>query len=314
MNAKETSGSPDCRRPVLLLTGAGGLPGRYVAGQFEDFRIVTLGAEERCDIRCDLSSQTPMLPFSHIDLVVHCARTEDPGQASEVNSGWTRRLLEGLSSVDVGAFVMVGSAEIYGKESGEDIDESSPTWPSGEIGISWLEAERQVAAAFKDKSTIVSLLRPVTMFGSGMEGWAASMFGDVIAGRYIHVRGSDGRLSLVMALDVARAVRAVWQTGGVFNVSDGRSCTWLELAEAMSANAGKHHRMTALPAKWASLLSAPASIFPALRSSLGKDAIRRRSQTLTFSSEKLRNLTGLSFYPAIEVISRRHSGYPYEET
>ncbi len=68
MNDKENR-----KRPSMLLTGASGMLGRYVAGAFSDFCIVSLGRGEGNDIRCDLSRETPDFSGRSFDLVVHCA-------------------------------------------------------------------------------------------------------------------------------------------------------------------------------------------------------------------------------------------------
>ena len=96
-------------------------------------------------------------------------------------------------------------------------------------------------------------------------------------------------------------------------ITDGRPCTRRQLAEAMSANAGRHHRMSTLPLKWAGALSPLAIIVPALRPMFGRDALRRSMQTLTFSADKLAAATGLKMYDTLEVIARTATDYPYEE-
>ncbi len=308
MNDKENR-----KRPSMLLTGASGMLGRYVAGAFSDFCIVSLGRGEGNDIRCDLSRETPDFSGRSFDLVVHCAGTRDEAMARDVNAGGTRRLLDALAQNPPEAFVLISSTDVYGKETGEDVDESSPVWPSTQFGSSRLDAERMAENEFGNTGTVLTILRPVAMFGSGLSGWAQEMFSDVLSGRYLHIRGNDAKMSLVTAYDVARAVRAVYAKGGVYNVSDGHPHTWLELAEAMSANAGRQHRMMTLPEKWASFLSRPVSLFPGLRRMFDAGAMRRRSQTLTFSPERIKDDTGICFHDTVEVIARRDSGYPYEE-
>lgn len=308
MNDKETR-----KRPSMLLTGASGMLGRYVAAAFADHDITALGRGEGNDIRCDLSCEMPGLPDKSFDIVVHCAGTRDESTARKVNAEGTGRLLEALTPNPPGAFVLISSTDVYGKESGEDVDESSPTWPSTRFGSSKLDAERMAEKVFKETDTVLTILRTVPMFGSGLSGWAQNMFADVLSGRYLHIRGNDAKISLVTAYDVARSIRAVYAKGGVYNVSDGHPHTWLELAEAMSANAGRHHRMTALPGKWASVLSGPASIFPGLRRMFDRETMRRRSQTLTFSPEKLKAATGIRPHDTVEVIARRDPAYPYED-
>lgn len=162
----------------------------------------------------------------------------------------------------------------------------------------------------------LAILRPAPMFGRGVSGEMAEMFRRVLSGRYIHVRGEEGRLSLVMALDVARAAIAVAGRDGVWNVAYPESFSWLELAEAMSANAGARRRMTTLPAKWAALGRSLFGFIPAVRESIGKEVLDARAKNRTLSTDRLEaDFPDLvrSFYNPVEVIARRDPSYPYEE-
>lgn len=304
---------PAVRRKRLLLTGASGMLGHYIQEVFSDFDITTLGRSEGCDVKCDLTHEEPGLPEAAYDLVVHAAGTQDASGARELNAGGTRRLLKALEGKMPAAFVLVSSAEVYGKETGEDVDESSPTWPSGEPGSSKLEAERLAEAAFSGTGTTLTVLRPATMFGSGMKGWAQEMFTDVMNGKYLHIRGNEAMISIVTAFDVARAIREIYPRGGTYNVADGSPVSRLSLAEAMSANAGRHHRMSVLPEKWARTLSGPLSLFPGLRRMFGRESIDRSMNSLTFSAARLAEATGLTFHHTVDVIARKSEGYPYEE-
>ena len=147
------------------------------------------------------------------------------------------------------------------------------------------------------------------MFGSGIHGRMAILYNAVVAGRYIHVRGQEGRISLVTACDVARAVRMLWRSGGVYNVTDGRPATWLELAEAMSANHGAMKRMITLPRKWAEL-AVKTGIVKGL---LSREVIDERGRTLTYSADKLCQAIDWQPFSTIEVIKRTATGYPYQD-
>ena len=303
----------DRKQKTLLLTGASGMLGHYMSEVFHDYRITTLGQGDEADIPCDLSVATPRLPDDRFDIVVHCAGSRDEQRARQDNTESTRNLLRSLHDNSPGAFILVSTTEVYGRSEGENIDETAATFPTSNFGSSKLDAERLSEAAFKDTPTVLTVLRAAPMFGAGLSGWAQRMFADVLAGRYVHLRGNDSRLSVVTALDVARAAKALHPIGGTFNVADGKNPTWLELAEAMSANAGRFHRMATLPPAWAKILSRPLSLLPSLCPSLSRQEMERRARTLTFSSDRLREISGLKLYDTIEVIARRDPDYPYED-
>ncbi len=311
MNYVENQSSS--KRKRLLLTGASGMLGHYLQGEFSDFDITTLGRSDGCSILCDLTAEVPSLPAEPFDVVVHAAGTQSETEARALNTEGTCHLLKALEGKYPAAFVFISCADVYGKQTGDDIDETSPTWPYGEPGSSKLEAERLATSAFADTSTVLTVLRPVTMFGSGMKGWAQQMFIDVIGCKYLHIRGNEAKLSIVTALDVARAAKAIYTVGGIFNVADGYPIEWRQLAEAMSANARRNHRMSVLPEKWARALSCPLSIFPGLRTMFGRESIDRKMNSLTFSAARLAKATGMSFYRTVDVIARQSETYPYEE-
>lgn len=287
MNQSETTSG----RPTVLLTAAEGMAAHYLRQAFADCNPLPLQGHE------GESAQT----------LLHCSQYGAPDTApTEAAVAWLGK----RNALNV---VMISSVDVYGKEEGEMVDESSPTWPAAGPGAVMLQAERMMQQVCSERGHRLLILRAATMFGAEMEGEMARMFANVINGRYLHIRGNDARMSVVTALDVARAARALAGSEGIYNVADGHPCTRRELAEAMSANAGRWHRMSTLPLKWAKALSPIAAIVPALRPMLGSEAIRRSMLTLTFSAEKLLNATGLTMHRTIDVIARRSTDYPYEE-
>ena len=124
------------------------------------------------------------------------------------------------------------------------------------------------------------------------------LFDRVVAGKYLHIRENDARLSLVTAHDCAAAVLALAGRSGVYNVSDGRGHRWVDLCEAMSANAGEFKRMPRIPARWATVIKA----LSAPPHSEG-DALRRSAEARfhLFDSRhletRIRNQHGVPRYP-----------------
>lgn len=304
----------------ILLTGAHGLLGTYIRREMAGHDIVTLGRREAGTqhIVCDLTADGDIaLPREKFDLVVHAAGTTDPLLATELNLEGTRRLLRALDGLPApGAFTLISCSEVYSDTAGEMVDESRPAWPTSETGSSKIQAEKEAAAWCERHGVPLTILRPATMFGRGMKGWAARMFAEVAGGRYIHVRGNDSRLSVVTALDVARVVAATVGMAGIFNVTDGREPCWLDLAEAMSANTGNPKRMITLPGKWAAVARRTCGWLPAVRASLDTSdpLCGRRFRTLTFDTSRLRKaIPGWHPYDTLAVLARTAPDYPYED-
>lgn len=298
----------------ILLTGAHGMLGKYVTETFRGEEITTLGKSRKNDIVCDLRKEIPAIPEkSRPELVIHAAGTESPEDAFPLNLDGTRNLLAALEGREPRHFVYISSWRVYSPTSGENVEETAYTWASGDAGKSKVQAERAVSDWCDKNGVTLTILRPSTMFGSGMEGWADRMFNDVVTNRYVHIRGNDARLSVVMALDVARAVRQLYKKGGLYNINDGKQPTYLELAEAMSANSGVMKRVTHLPEKWANVIYAFGRWIPWVRIALDPETLKKRSETLTLSNAKAM-AEGCAFFGVTSVLAHEDSEYPYQDS
>ena len=298
----------------ILLTGAYGMLGKYIRETFPEDEITTLGKSGRNDIVCDIRKEIPSIPErSRPELVIHAAGTESPEDAFPLNLDGTKNLLAALESRLPRNFVYISSWQVYSPSAGENVDETAYTWASGDAGKSKVQAEQAVREWCDRRGVNLTILRPSTMFGSGMKGWADRMFKDVVTNRYVHIRGNDARLSVVMALDVARAVRRLYHKGGLYNVNDGKQPTYLELAEAMSANSGAMKRVTHLPEKWADALYDFGKWIPWVKIALNPETLKRRSETLTLSSTKAIG-EGCEFFHVTSVLAHEETEYPYQDS
>lgn len=304
----------DSPLPRLLLTGASGMLGNYVKAEFTDFEILTLGRARDNDFACDLSREVPDLEGIQFDTVIHCAGTEDNERAMQLNLDGTSNLIKGLGKHTPKHFVFISSWEVYGTIQGEDIDETHHTWTRNKTGQSKILAEGEVETWGKRHGIVTTIIRPAPMVGTGMGGWIQDMFQDVINGHYLNVRDQEARWSLVTALDVARVIHKVYQHGGIFNVADGHDRKVSELAQAMSENAGASKRQWTLPKKWVDVGCYVADWLPMKLPLFHRESLERRNTSLTFNAKKITNLLNYVFHDAVEVIARKDSAYPYEES
>ena len=298
----------------ILLTGATGMLGGYLLPLLKESNEVKTLQRHDSDIICDLTADVPELGDNVFDLVVHAAGSTDDDTAIDLNLEGTRRLLHGLEKNPPEEFVYISSWEVYSPDSGENVAEDHQTWASTNVGRSKARAEQLVKEWCGQRNVTLTIFRPARMFGKGVHGEMKRLFNDVVNSRYIHVRGNDARLSLICAIDVAKAIAAMHSSGGTYNLSDGVDATWISLAEAMSANSGAMKRQTFLPSQWADAAWRFAPWIPAVKASLSPEVLARRSKTLTLSDEAIREaVKDWNPYPAIEVISRRCESYPYAE-
>lgn len=296
----------------ILITGASGMLGGYLLSILKDDNVVTTLQRHDADINCDLTKDTPDFGHNTFDLVIHAAGSHDETDAFDLNLEGTQRLLDALDTNPPKEFVFLSSWEVYSPDSGEDVKEDHQLWASTKVGQSKARAEDMVRKWCAGHEIILTILRPARIFGKGVKGEMKTLFNDVINSRYIHIRDNNARLSLVCASDVAEAIKNLHSIGGTYNITDGVGASWIELAEAMSANSGAMKRQTFLPKKWAEVAWKFTPWIPAVKASLSPDTLSRRSKTLTLSDEALNNaIPDWKPYPTIKVISRQDEDYPY---
>lgn len=298
---------------TALVTGASGLLGFYLCPLLrEDFKVYTLQRRD-ADVECDLAVSVPNLGGRTFDLVVHAAGSTAEDNALDVNLEGTRRLLQSLESDPPSEFVYISSWEVYSPDVGEDVEESEHLWASSKCGQSKALAEKLLTEWCDKHGVRLTVIRPARMLGKGVKGEMAQLFSDVVEGRYIHVRGNDARLSLVCASDVAYAVKQLHSIGGVYNITDGRGASWLELADAMSANFGQMKRHTFIPSKWVAIAWRLASWLYPVKASLDPAVLARRSKSLTLSDSAVRSAIGDAWkpYPTLGVLAHKCPDYPY---
>lgn len=301
----------------MLLTGASGMLGHYVAQQCRNYDLITLGRSDTNSIICDLEKETPDFTVdfpSGFHLVVHAAGTQDASRALSLNLEGTRRLLRALEHVRTERFVYISSTQVYGKTEGNGIREADHLWTSGKVGQSQALAEEEITRFCDEKGVTLTILRPVSMFGRGMGGWGARMAAQVLSGSYFNIREADAGISLVTAYDVARVIPLISPVGGTYNVTDGRVHSMRDLAMAMGNNRGKAKKPFWLPVKWARVLSRLGDRLELAARFIDSRELSRRTTSLTFSSEKLQNaLPDFIFHDTAAVTGRTDSDYPYED-
>lgn len=289
--------------------------GSYLKDAFNDKEITTLGRNDTNDYVCDLTKEEPDFSNAGFDTVIHCAGTESDDNAFPLNYEGTKRLIESLSRSKKGGmpkeFVYISSYKVYGDDAGENVDEEAALHASSEAGMSKARAEEFLREWAAGNDVTLTIMRPARMFGNGVAGEALRLFNDAINGKYIHVRGNDARQSLVCAYDVARAVRKVYKSGGLYNAADGVNPRFLELVEAMTANAGAKKRMTCLPSAWAEWLWRLGRWVPSIDRHLNPAVVSDRMKTLTIDGSRLAKDAEMIYFNTIDVIEHTAKGYPY---
>lgn len=298
---------------MVLITGAGGMLGSYVKEQFFDEPVATLGLKENSDFRVDITAKSPDFRNLTFETVIHCAGTEDESSAYALNLDGTKKLLAALEKNPPRNLVYVSSFRVYSHDAGEGIKEDANTWATGKVGKSKALAEQYVKDWCDRHDVTLTVLRPARMFGNGVSGESLSLFNDALSGKYIHIRGNDAKVSVVTAYDVARGIKALYKTGGIYNVADNVNPRLIDMVEAMTANAGAKKRMTHLPIAWAEWLWRLARWIPSINRNLSPSVVEERMKTLTLDGSYFSDMAGIRYHDTIAVMERMDPDYPYSD-
>lgn len=123
------------------------------------------------------------------------------------------------------------------------------------------EAEATVTEAAKRLGAPLAILRPAEIIGTGMTGLPRDIVNRIYRGTFFHIAdANEPRISVIHALDVARAATVAAGHEGIFTLSDGSDPTLKELAEALSHRLG-HKRIYSLSGRKARML---ARLFPSI--------------------------------------------------
>ncbi len=206
----------------------------------------------------------------------------DPGEMTEEEAV---KLIDNTKPKHV---VVVSSTAVYGLSSGENIDETAPVRPADNASRHLASIEDRVKERCKATGAMCTILRPADVVGTGMEGFTGRLARDVNNGSYMHVKGNEAQRSIVHAIDVAKAVRAVAEKAGddciegVYNLTDRSGATIEQLADAIAYRLG-NKRIFATGLKAAKALALLGDItLGALPWSRKK--LKARTTTLTFNS------------------------------
>jgi UDP-glucose 4-epimerase len=250
----------------ILVTGSSGQLGSYVCERLLDGHTVS-----GLDIRPNpypglkaLSAKGSITKpadarraLKDIDAVVHCAAQVsversilDPLADADVNVIGTLNMLNEAAKADVGRFVYVSSAAVYGDPKHVPIDESHPTDPMSNYGASKLAGEKFTLAYRGTSALEVVAMRPFNFYSPRAD--PASPYSGVITKFVNRVRAGvppviegDGLQTrdFIHAKDVAEMIVLLLTrehvSGQVFNCGSGRSTSIQALARTVISVSGR---------------------------------------------------------------------------
>lgn len=182
--------------------------------------------------------------------------------------------------------VMISSTEVYGCYEGENITEEFEIDSIESTLNSYLKAEAIAKSNCDALGLNLTILRCAEIIGTGMDGQIMQLVKTIYRGTYHHITDETARMSVVHAVDVARATFDMAGVAGTFNLTDGVDPTVRDLAEAIAYRLD-HKRIFTLSVKKARTIARVGDYFPFI--GFDSKKLKARYRTLTFSSEKLRS-------------------------
>lgn len=293
-----------------LVTGGSGFLGRHLLTGLREagYELTGLGRREWGSfrwIRADLTRpETLRLGPDSYQTVVHAAghahavpRTRDDEERFfTVNARGTQHLLEALDRLPQAPehFVLISTVAVYGRASGELLDESTPAEASDPYGVSKIEAERLVREWAGGRGVRCSVLRLPLVYGEDPPGNLGALSSAIRRRRYAGIHPGTARRSIVWARDVAGIVPRVTQTAGTYHLTDGEHPTFRQLEMAYAARHGVPSPPS-LPWAAARLLAWAGDPLTALvgeRVPLNSRRFEKMTCTLTFSDDLARARLG----------------------
>lgn len=183
--------------------------------------------------------------------------------------------------------VMVSSTDIYNVKSGIGHTEQTPLPASSP----WREKENAWSQWCADNSLPVTVVRCPEVIGTGMHGLAMRLARGIARGTLLHIRGNQGLISLIHAVDVAAlAIRPELQ-GHTVNLTDGTETSMDSLIDALAFRLDNKRVLTI---KWPQIA----------RAIYGAEFYEDLTRSLTFSNALSLDLLGSSavLHPVTEYL------------
>jgi nucleoside-diphosphate-sugar epimerase len=277
----------------ILITGYSGFLGSHILTNLSQkgHTIIKLGRNHNADIICDLSKEK--FKFIDFDYVIHVAgkahvhpkSKEEIEEFYDVNYIGTKNLIASISKVNIKSLIFISTVAVYGKETGELIDESYPLLGESPYALSKIKAEKEVIAFGKRSKTNTVILRLPLITGDKPVGNLKNIILAIRRNYYFRIGKGDARRSIVSANDVAEVIPELFDIDGVYNYSD---CKHPKISDIDVVIAKKYNKkIRTLPFSFLRKVSVLGEIIPFIP--FNKSKFEKLTNTLTFSNKKILN-------------------------
>jgi nucleoside-diphosphate-sugar epimerase len=241
-------------KPLILVTGAGGFVGGWIAEALHLSGRMAVRAGIRSwssaariarfpieIVTCDVMDKGSIeAAVSGVDAIIHCARGK--ADSNDVAIDGTRLLLEAAKRHGIPKLVLMSSVAVYGDADGLVQEDTEPVGAVTVYGGGKRVAE-QVARGFASERLAVTVLRPTLIYGPFSDQWSIPYITRFVSGRWTALgdRG-EGKCNLVYVGDLVRfclyAIEHDLGPFSVFNANGPEVTTWNSYLERFNRALG----------------------------------------------------------------------------
>lgn len=281
----------------ILLTGANGFLGKIIYGVLRSSypHILTLGKSDENAIKADITNHISPIE-DHVDWVIHAAgkahmvpkNEKEKQDFYNVNFSGTKNLCNALSKNLPEAFIFISTVAVYGSDKGEMIAEDAPLNGNSAYAISKTKAEEWLQTWATENNIKLAILRLPLVVGPNPPGNLGDMIKGMRSGKYLSIKKSNARKSMIWAEDIAGIIPKLAEIGGIYNITDGINPSFNELENSISASLGKKPPVS-ISAGMAKIIGLAGDILGKY-SPVNTSKINKITSTLTFDDTKARAL------------------------
>jgi len=213
----------------IAITGSEGFIGKRLIPLLQDQGHVCIGLDRTAPAPCDLEDINAVREkLAGCEAIYHLAAEHKDNVSPisryyDVNVQGTKNLLQAADLHGIKRVIFTSSFAVYGLDQGE-AREDSPTHPFNDYGKSKLEAEGVLKAwVAKDPARILTIIRPVVVFGEGNRGNVHTLMDQIAKGRFVMVGNGKNAKSMAYVGNVAAFLAFCLQQNApvkVFNYAD----------------------------------------------------------------------------------------------
>lgn len=281
-----------------LLTGANGFLAKIFKQKLQEANceVYGLGRTDQ-DINADITKKFILPADVRVDVVIHAAgkahslpkSLEEGREFFAVNFEGTKNLCIALEESDniPKAFIFISTVSVYGRDSGEMIEENHPLSGATPYAKSKIMAEEWLSKWCMERGVTLSVLRLPLIAGPNPRGNLQTMINGIRSGRYLSIGAGKAKKSIIWAEDIVTILPKLIERGGIYNLTDRYHPCFRELETGISNALGKRKPRN-IPVWLAKCLGYAGDLlgrkFP-----INSDKLKKITSSLTFDDTKAVN-------------------------